>query len=245
MAFQDFQISFTTTHVAEFNNHAEGAISPLSTLFADIVVFRAVGMLGTLFADIVAFNSVGMLGTLFADIVAFNGIGMLGTLSASELLGGIGMSNIIYQGDNGQILVNNLILTDKVGTGAGKITAAPGESWLAKGFRVEFESVTVSSSFVFRNDSGKTFTNDEAIIPTQIILPNLPGPGIFFTFVRVATQALRVRPSGGSIIYSGGQMGNGEYLELASDGAVLSVISDANGNWIATNEQGTLTEETP
>jgi len=155
------------------------------------------------------------------------------------------MSDIIYRGENGQIRVNNLIITDKSGSGEAEVGANPSGSWTAKGFKTEYEAI-VTNTFLFRKDSGKTYSNNGAPGVVQANLPSAPGPGVHFTFVRIASQSFRVRPQGSdAIIYSGGQMTDGEWLELASNGAVLSVVSDSNNNWIATIENGTLTEETP
>ena len=77
-------------------------------------------------------------------------------------------------------------------------------------------------------------------------LPNVTVAGIQFHFVRVASFDLRVDPpSSSALIYSGGTMADGEYLALASDGAKISVISNGDGDYVVTNEFGTLTEETP
>lgn len=155
------------------------------------------------------------------------------------------MTNVIYKGNNGQILVNNLILTDKAGAGESQIRAASSGSWTAKGFTTEYEALT-SSVLPLRDSSGKTFSNDGAVGAVQVTLPPPSGAGISITLVRIASFAFRLNPqANNAIIYSGGQMDDGEYLELASDGASLSVISDDNDNWIATLENGTLTEETP
>lgn len=156
------------------------------------------------------------------------------------------MADIIYQGENGQIFADNLILTNK--NGDGELTIRPassGGAWLAKGFRQEYETLT-GDRFLNLNDSGKTLTNQGAGATVTVTLPNPSGAGINYNFVRIASQAFRIDPSADdAIIYSNGQMNNGEYLELASDGAKLSIASDNNNNWVATTEFGTLTEETP
>ncbi len=155
------------------------------------------------------------------------------------------MTDVIYQGTNGQILVDNLVLTDKAGTGESQIRAVPSGTWTARGFKTEYEALT-GSTLPLRDSSGKVFTNDGAVGPVQVTLPPPSGAGISLTFVRIASFAFRVNPQAAdAIIYSGGQMDDGEYLELASDGASLALISDANDNWIATLETGTLVEETP
>lgn len=156
------------------------------------------------------------------------------------------MADTIYRGSDGEISVDNLVLKDKAGTGECTVKSPSGVAWQAKGVRMEYVAVTAASIILNVSDSGKTLSNDGAAGIVQVTLPPTPGAGIAFSFIRVAAQAFRVNPPNGSqIIYSGGTMADGEYLELASDGAQLSVISDGNGNWIATSEMGTLTEESP
>ncbi len=104
--------------------------------------------------------------------------------------------------------------------------------------------------------AGVTLTEDEArkinfntgaAGTVTITLPTGVDNGVSYKFIRVATQAFRVDPNAAdNIVYSGGAMANGEYLELASDGAKLELVYDsANTQWNATLEFGTLTEETP
>lgn len=155
------------------------------------------------------------------------------------------MSDTIYKGTTGQIFVNTLVLTDKAGSGECTVQSNSGSAWLVRGSRFGYQVFTISS-IITNSDSGKTISNVGAGAAVEITLPSAPGAGIHFDFVRIAPQALRVNPPAGSqIIYSGGTMADGEYLELASNGAKLSVISDGSGNWIATAEFGTLTEEIP
>jgi len=155
------------------------------------------------------------------------------------------MNDVIYKGPTGQILVTTLVLTDKAGNGECTVKSNPGFAWLARGARFGYQAFTISS-IITLSDSGKTISNDGAGATVEITLPTTPGAGIHFNFVRVASQALRINPpAGAQIIYSGGVMSDGEYLELASNGAKLSLISDGSNNWIATDESGTLTEETP
>lgn len=155
------------------------------------------------------------------------------------------MSDTIYKGTNGQILVDNLTLTDKAGTGEATIKGAANAAWTAHGFKTEYQGLSISH-LPSRRDSGKTFSNIDAAGAIQVTLPNPLGAGITFNFVRLIGQAFRIKPQDvDAIIYSGGQMEDGEYLELASNGARLSVVSDSNNNWVTTYESGTLTEQTP
>jgi hypothetical protein len=154
--------------------------------------------------------------------------------------------SVIYKGTNGRILVDNLILSDKVGTGECQIRAVSSGAWIAKGFTTEYAKFVSASDVLFRSDSGKNCSNDGAGQIVQVTLPNPLGPGVTFTFMRISPFGFRVKPQGTDAIkYTGGQMADGEWLELASDGAILELVSDDDSNWVATNEQGTLTEQTP
>lgn len=97
-------------------------------------------------------------------------------------------------------------------------------------------------------ESGKLCHNTGAGATVTLTLPTGSNyAGIHYTFLRVAAQAFRVDPNAAdNVVYSGGAMANGEYLELGSAGAKLTLAYDAaNTAWIATEEFGTLTEETP
>lgn len=153
--------------------------------------------------------------------------------------------DVIFKGQTGRILTNTLFITNKAGNGDCTVRSETGNSWLAQSVRTAYESFALDT-ILDRFDSGKTVTNAGALGIVTVSLPVPGGAGVHFNFVRLASQAFRINPQGAdAIIYSGGQMSNGEYLELASDGAKLSLISDDNNNWIATVEFGTLTEETP
>lgn len=155
------------------------------------------------------------------------------------------MSDTLFEGDNGQIFADNIILTNKAGNGESSIVAASGSAWTAKGFKTQY-AVALPNDFVFRYDSGKTISNYGLGQISTITLPASNGPGIIFNFVRLDSYAMRINPQGSNaIIYSGGQMAGGEYLELASNGAKLSIVSDSSDNWVAIHEEGTLTEESP
>jgi len=102
-----------------------------------------------------------------------------------------------------------------------------------------------SNKFIPEEDSGKTFSNSGAPGLIQATLNSASKDGVNYSFVRIAAQNIRVKPSNGRIVYSSGIMPDGNFLSLNSNGAKLSLTYDGNGNWIATVEFGTLTEETP
>ncbi|KAF0119403.1 MAG: hypothetical protein FD152_4510 [Xanthobacteraceae bacterium] len=90
------------------------------------------------------------------------------------------------------------------------------------------------------------------------IVLNLPdyssgsGQSISYRFVRVAAQRMTVNPANDDRItysgetYPGEKMAAGEAIYLDSAGAKLELVwEDATGVWVAAQEFGTLTEETP
>lgn len=152
------------------------------------------------------------------------------------------MADIIWQGGTGRIVADQINLNSK----NGNLLRLSGDS----GFSLEGTRAPVLDSVFSRtigvSESNTIFVNTSAGGTVVLTLPDTTEFGIVYKFVRVASQAIRIDPpAGSSIIYSGGTMTTGEYLELASDGAKLHLVSDGSGNWIATYEYGTLTEETP
>jgi len=98
---------------------------------------------------------------------------------------------------------------------------------------------------VLAADTSKTITNRGASGVVVLSLPAAPVSGTWFTFIRVAAFALRIDPDASdAILYSSGLMANGEYLELASVQAKITVVWDGT-NWICEEEYGSLLEETP
>ena len=94
-------------------------------------------------------------------------------------------------------------------------------------------------------ESGGLHTNRGAAATVPLTLPTPPETGTTFAFSRVAAFALRVDPAATeNLHYSGGAMDAGEYLELASDGASITLTWDGS-EWVSTSEQGTLAEEAP
>ena len=98
-------------------------------------------------------------------------------------------------------------------------------------------------------DSARIITNRGATGVTTFTLPDLTATGAtgaWFTFRRNnGTHAMRVDPQATqAIVYTGGTMANGEYLELSTDHSILTLINDGT-NWISIQEIGNLVEETP
>lgn len=152
------------------------------------------------------------------------------------------MTDIIYQGQIGRIIANTVNLNSKDGSIA-NISTNSGYS--LKGARLPYQALTISRALGV-TETNKIISNDGASGIIAITLPDTTLSGIVFKFVRVASFDIRITPQAGwKIRYSVGDMATGEYLALASDGAKLHLVSDGNGDWIATYEFGTLTEQTP
>lgn len=152
------------------------------------------------------------------------------------------MSVTIYEGNSGRIVVDSLNIVAKNG-GTPRLTASNGFS--LEGIRVPYQATSVTRTLGI-SESNSVITNEPAGGPLTLTLPDTTEAGVVFKFVRIAAFAFRIDPpTGSSIIYSGGTMSTGEYLELASNGAKLHLVSDGSGNWVATYEFGTLTQETP
>ena len=109
---------------------------------------------------------------------------------------------------------------------------------------VEEDHVAGDTLTVSESDSVHTNTGVAAV--TTLTLPSAPIQGTLLTVVRTAAFSIHLDPGAADhFIYSGGTMTDGEALYLDTLGAKIQVVADANGDWVATYELGTLTEETP
>jgi len=152
------------------------------------------------------------------------------------------VSDTIYQGGVGRIVANTVNLNSKDNTVL-RISTTSGYS--LQGARRSYQAMNISR-LLDVSESGKTLSNDGAGTFIALTLPNTTEYGVEFKFVRISSFDMRITPqTGSSIKYSGGTMTTGEYLALSSDGAKLHLVSDGNGDWIATYEFGSLVEETP
>jgi hypothetical protein len=152
------------------------------------------------------------------------------------------MTDIIYQGQVGRIVANRVNLNSKDGT---ILSISTSSGYSLQGARHPYQSLSISKALSV-TEGGKILSNIGASSLISITLPTTTEAGIIFKFVRVAAFDMRITPPAASKIrYSGGDMADAEYLSLASNGAKLHLVSDGNGDWIATYEFGTLTEQTP
>jgi len=152
------------------------------------------------------------------------------------------MTDNIYSGQEARIVANIVRFNSKDGS---VLDIGTDTGFSLIGARIPYRAETISRTMTL-TESGRISTNLGAGGLVELTLPDITVAGITFKFVRVEAQVFRINPpAGSSIKYSGGTMATGEYLGLTSIGAKLHLVSDGNGDWIATYEFGTLTEETP
>lgn len=104
-------------------------------------------------------------------------------------------------------------------------------------------AVTASRALVYTESHG-LITNRGAAGTVVLTLPPVANKRMKFTFLRVASQALRVDPDGAEKFLNadGSQSTAGFYKELATDGAELVIQSDGV-NWVILYSRGTVSDE--
>ncbi len=91
-------------------------------------------------------------------------------------------------------------------------------------------------------ESGSVHTNLGATGAVTIDLPSPAEAGTTFTFAVQAAQELRVDPGTKTIRDNSGQTAD-KYKACSTIGASLTLVADANGNWVTVARNGTWTEE--
>lgn len=90
------------------------------------------------------------------------------------------------------------------------------------------------------------FTNVGATGVVTLTLNSSEQTGWQGTFIRAEDYAFRIVPTSGSsqaIVYSNGKMTDGKYLELTAVGSSITLVKMSTGDWFATSELGTFSEE--
>lgn len=152
------------------------------------------------------------------------------------------MTEVFYKGKGGLLKTRVLELRNKVGTGATLIRPKGNQAWNAGGLSSSIEVVQLSRN-VSEDESGKTFYGFDSAAPV-LSLAAITQDGIVFRFVTNDDGTLRIDPNASNnIIYSGGSMSNGEYLQVNNSSSIFLISSGSS--WIASRESGTFTEETP
>jgi hypothetical protein len=91
-------------------------------------------------------------------------------------------------------------------------------------------------------ESGSVHTNLGATATVTLTLPADALPGTQFTFAVQAAQELRVDPGAATIRDDSGQTAD-KYKCAAAIGAALTLVADANGDWVTVAKNGTWNEE--
>ena len=112
----------------------------------------------------------------------------------------------------------------------------------AGGVHRAIEAHTADDTLI-ASESGSVHTNRGATGVVTLTLPAAAGEGTQFTFAVQAAQELRVEPGAAAIRDNSGQTA-GRYKSANAIGVMLSLVADANGDWVTVAKNGTWTEET-
>lgn len=101
-----------------------------------------------------------------------------------------------------------------------------------------------TSTATIANYQSNEFVTNRGASGTVTLTLNAPTSGETYTFLRVANQTLRIEPSTGAAFFraSGTVETADKYLELASTGALITVLWDGT-NWLVLSERGTINVE--
>lgn len=111
----------------------------------------------------------------------------------------------------------------------------------AGGVQTTIEAHTTDDTLT-ETESGSVHTNLGATSTVTLTLPTSPGAGTIFTFAVQAAQELRIDPGAAAIRDDSGQTTD-KYKSAGSIGGCLSIIADANGDWVTIAKNGAWTEE--
>lgn len=114
--------------------------------------------------------------------------------------------------------------------------------YAAGGIRRAIEAHTADDTLTMA-ESGSVHTNLGAAGVVTLTLPATPGEGTELTFAVQAPYELRVDPDASAIRDDSGQAVD-KYKSAAAVGACLTLVADANGDWLTVAKNGTWTEET-
>ena len=89
-------------------------------------------------------------------------------------------------------------------------------------------------------ESGKVITNLGAAGAIEIGLPQTAGAGIFYRFVVMVAQELRIAPGAAGAIYiAAAKQTDDKYITANAIAESVDLVSDGNGDWIARSPVGT------
>jgi hypothetical protein len=92
-------------------------------------------------------------------------------------------------------------------------------------------------------DTGIIVTNAGAPGTITITLPQLVAGGHEYTVVRQDDFPVRIEPTLEAILAPTGLLPVGNYIELASHGASVTLVAAAGGTWLTKNQNGTITNQ--
>lgn len=92
------------------------------------------------------------------------------------------------------------------------------------------------------SESGSLHTNEGAGGTVTLTLPSTVVAGTKFTFFTAAAYEFRIDPGSNAILDSTGTTAD-KYKYNSTIGSSLTVVSDANGDWMVTNKSGVWQEE--
>lgn len=114
------------------------------------------------------------------------------------------------------------------------------------GMKTTLVDVTEASSPVAltASDSGKTYTNLGAGGTVHFDLPSAPTAGLRFSFVALVAQEIQIDPGDNDGIFvNGAKQVDGKYIAFDAINEQVVLISNANGDWVAVDAEGTISVE--
>lgn len=111
-------------------------------------------------------------------------------------------------------------------------------NWL---MTVRFEAHTLDDCLEL-HEGGSYHTNRGATGTITLTLPAATRSGVIFHFACQEALTLRIEPGSAAIRDDSGQTA-GKYKYANAIGACLSLVSDANGDWVTFAKNGTWSEE--
>ena len=111
----------------------------------------------------------------------------------------------------------------------------------AGGMKKTIEAHT-SDDTLSESESGSVHTNFGASATVTFTLPTSASAGTVFHFAVQAAQELRIDPGSATIRDDSGQTAD-KYKSADAVGESLSLVADANGDWVTIAKNGSWTEE--
>ncbi len=105
--------------------------------------------------------------------------------------------------------------------------------------KLPFEHFTAADTLTVE-ESGKVCSNLGASGAVALTLPQSATKGIFYRFVVMAAQELRLDPGAAGAIYiAGAKQTDDKYITADDEAESVTLIADGNGDWVAFCPVGT------